>query len=868
MSKIADTEANATSLDGLVNDNALVPTLRNGPKPSYQYLVDGWTGEIDALTGNFAQESAEAFSEFDLTLDQYKESRGFNTKGAFASGFTYELPNDVGLDASGNPWILIDTSSLPVTVAAGTTPANPPYKQVAYGTAAQVSTNTSDTVQSFIDSFALKIFQSPTSGGLTEIQTRTVDAGEVYEVRKTSDNSLATIYSDAAGNAEIVQDGTGNKSGSDGVVGFYIADKFEELKIESGASSANFKNNVFIQQYAREQGIGVWDTNTVYPLGGIAKGSDNVIYQALTEQSGNNPVSDGGVNWIALINTPVTLGKYTDYIFASIADLESGTTIGGATVSLLAGQAVRVISENGKRIDYIVNSFSGELDLGGGLWARRLQSSADKANRAKSLMGVNANKALNGWGAQGSIINLGDSISHGAFAGELYYNGWTRILARMISGDFGGLSYQGYTPMLTLGSGGPNQSYDIHSIAFSGTWVDQGSPKVNGAASYNGLSFQSTNQNDFIRATIPTFQTKGLIWYLQQPGGGELTVSDNTGALTVIDTNGPLSVKSYLVAFVDDGQGSCNIRGTKTDASAAPVDIMGFGYLDDLTVPTIYNFSESGRRLRYVDESVISETANNAGMFMLSLGHNDQGDVDADPQGAYATEFVQRINWIIQYCNANNVLLVVNDFCWLAADSSYTRRQLRRAADETGGIYIPLPNLIKPNGSIPNGNYLVNITNMWADSSHPNTEGNKWIAETIAKYLGLSVSSKKTAIAHHDYWMPFDIPVGTNNAFTAPRAVSAYRINGEEVNFRYAVKKAQGGKFPVGTHNLQARWRVTPPFIPVGTSLALPGVIRPDTNIMTSSVVIYQDAKVDLYVTDGTWDNGQAGIAKLPIKLG
>lgn len=74
------------------------------------------------------------------------------------------------------------------------------------------------------DAFALKIFQSPTAGGLTEIQTRTVNANEVYEVRKTSDNLLATIYSDAAGTTEIVQDGIDNVSGSDGVVEFYIAD--------------------------------------------------------------------------------------------------------------------------------------------------------------------------------------------------------------------------------------------------------------------------------------------------------------------------------------------------------------------------------------------------------------------------------------------------------------------------------------------------------------------------------------------------------------------------------------------------------------------------------------------------------------------
>ncbi len=69
----------------------------------------------------------------------------------------------------------------------------------------------------------LKIFQSPTDGGLTEISTRTLDSGEVYEVRKVSDDSLATIYSDEAGTAEIVQNGTSNVSGNDGVVVFFVA---------------------------------------------------------------------------------------------------------------------------------------------------------------------------------------------------------------------------------------------------------------------------------------------------------------------------------------------------------------------------------------------------------------------------------------------------------------------------------------------------------------------------------------------------------------------------------------------------------------------------------------------------------------------
>ncbi len=83
-----------------------------------------------------------------------------------------------------------------------------------------------------------KIFQSPTDGALTEIQTRTANAGEVYEVRKTSDDSLATVYSDAAGTTEIVQNGTNNASDSAGVVEFYIADG--AYYVEVGGVKSNF----------------------------------------------------------------------------------------------------------------------------------------------------------------------------------------------------------------------------------------------------------------------------------------------------------------------------------------------------------------------------------------------------------------------------------------------------------------------------------------------------------------------------------------------------------------------------------------------------------------------------------------------------
>jgi lysophospholipase L1-like esterase len=491
----------------------------------------------------------------------------------------------------------------------------------------------------------------------------------------------------------------------------------------------------------------------------------------------------------------------------------------------------------------------------------------DSIHRSRSLSGINVKRPVNTWGMRAPINNLGDSISHGAFAGELYYNGWTRILARMLSGDFGGLSYQGFVPMLTLGSG-PSASRDIHSITLSGTWDAQDSAStVNGAMAYNGISFQSIASGDYVQTTIPSFQNKANVWYLQQPGGGEITVSDNTGNLSVINTDGVLSVQSLLVATVDDGQGSCFIRCTKTDTNANPVDICGFGYLEGVDTPTLHNFSQSGRRLHYVADQTISDLSANAAIFMLSLGHNDQGDVDADPQGAYATQFTSKIDKIIEQCNLNNTLLVVNDFCWTAADTSFTRHELQRAAKETKGVYIPLPNLIKPDGSVPDSSYIVSTINMWEDGSYPNADGNKWIAETIAKYLGLSCSNKKMAIATNDYWMPFAIPAGTENSFTNPANVSAYRINGEELNYRYAVQKGAGGSFPVGTHSLQTVWRVDPPFVAIGTSLTLAGMPRSDTSVLTSTVGLGGAGAVGLTVGDGSWINDQSGIAKLPIVL-
>lgn len=71
----------------------------------------------------------------------------------------------------------------------------------------------------------------------------------------------------------------------------------------------NYVWNLFTKAdaYINEQGVGYWDVATTYPIGGQTKGSDDHSYIAIVQQAGNDPVSDGGTNWIRYLATKAEL---------------------------------------------------------------------------------------------------------------------------------------------------------------------------------------------------------------------------------------------------------------------------------------------------------------------------------------------------------------------------------------------------------------------------------------------------------------------------------------------------------------------------------------------------------------------------------
>jgi len=61
-------------------------------------------------------------------------------------------------------------------------------------------------------------------------------------------------------------------------------------------TGANVDGLLNDMEEATEEGIINWTNTVAYPVDGLTKGTDGVVYKALVAQTGNNPVGDA-VNW-------------------------------------------------------------------------------------------------------------------------------------------------------------------------------------------------------------------------------------------------------------------------------------------------------------------------------------------------------------------------------------------------------------------------------------------------------------------------------------------------------------------------------------------------------------------------------------------
>lgn len=389
---------------------------------------------------------------------------------------------------------------------------------------------------------------------------------------------------------------------------------------------------------------------------------------------------------------------------------------------------------------------------------------------------------------------LGDSISHGAFAGDCYRNSWVNVFKRMLNTELGTYSY-GYVPINALFDAGSVKSVDVADIEATNTagtlnpWVALDSSTAPYLA--QGYSLVSTLANSVLRCTCATFQDTVGIHYVQQPGGGSFQIKRNGVVQSTISTDGPFKATAYTpIPMTDNGLGTCVIEAVTV--SAARTELTGFSFFSAEDQNVLQNFSQSGRKLRNLAENTIIEMLQACPLLIVALGVNDVGENEIS--SANYTDFVQRINWLIQYAKLYEVPVVVPDFIWYYPASNKTRQQLKRLALETQGTYIPFPDYFKKGVINVDQPYLVDTLKLFNNALHPNISGHKYIAETIAKKIGLSVTSKRQALDYHDWWFPIPLLTGTGitNLGTTSRTVSATKIQGGDVLFRMALTGTTG----------------------------------------------------------------------------
>lgn len=148
------------------------------------------------------------------------------------------------------------------------------------------------------------------------------------------------------------------------------------------------------------------------------------------------------------------------------------------------------------------------------------------------------------------------------------------------------------------------------------------------------------------------------------------------------------------------------------------------------------NYSLSGIALTEINNEVLTLNTD-ANLVFFALGVNDRWKSNF-------TDFQNKINYLISiYSNPNlNSQLVVLDFSWYwTIEEDKIKQELKRLADNTNAIYIDF-NKVLGNKTLEE---LKNIGFLETDDIHPPIKGHQYLAEVIAKKVGLGCTSKMMA---------------------------------------------------------------------------------------------------------------------------
>lgn len=343
-----------------------------------------------------------------------------------------------------------------------------------------------------------------------------------------------------------------------------------------------------------------------------------------------------------------------------------------------------------------------------------------------------------------SVAILGDSMAHGSQTGDIYLNSWPSLVKKAIN-DKTGDNNQGFiTVEGTLW--GKVLSNALH--AFPETKQGFKNPGEKGQAwteyrtaellGTKGLG--SSTADAELTFTVREEYKYFCVYYQTGPYYGEFEVRDSKG--NVLETVGGDKQISCVndeeiyarTAFYNMSDLQKDLKIVLHVNTKKEVIFTGIGYYNNPDGVVVNNYSNGGLQLAGIGKTATGETtglderfldlATTSGTVIFALGYNDAhftSDMDL---------FEARIDRLIDNAKKNGTKVIVCDTVWSDKRKmkkiNQVKEQLKRLADETGGVYLDQEAI--------HGKAIIKTCE---DGVHPNAEGHKMIAQTVIEALGL-----------------------------------------------------------------------------------------------------------------------------------
>lgn len=341
-------------------------------------------------------------------------------------------------------------------------------------------------------------------------------------------------------------------------------------------------------------------------------------------------------------------------------------------------------------------------------------------------MDKNYGRTSNWYGTVKFVNIIGDSITHGYYATNFYKNSWADLVKKALQSKYNSKN-EGFVRI----NPDDNAGHTFHTISKTGSgWRDY--KNDNNAL---GLCSMVNNAGDGSLLKIkPLKSTKFCVVYAGKNNGGQFTikVSNKSYLIDTVNTYQTTYEGCPFFSRVGEVEQGAEIIIQATTPEQE-VKILGIQYFQDTTTTNVMinNYARSGAKLVDVPDRTIEYWAD-CSIAFFSLGHNDSWFPEQNSQ------FTAKINKCIAEFKKSGTYVVVNDFCWSRPLTYHTRKELKRLADETNGLYIGYTELLYGYDS-----GLWQSSGFLKDSSHPTDKGMMGIYNIISEYLNLPQTSEK-----------------------------------------------------------------------------------------------------------------------------